>query len=144
MTAVIGRFSSHTFAVFRIIAGLMFAIHGSQKLFAFPGGQGPKGPLPPMMMAAGVIELAGGLLVAVGLLTGYAAFIASGEMAFAYFMAHASKGWNPVANKGELPVLYCFAFLYIAAHGAGIWSLDAALRGHAPVRATSSTGEVRP
>jgi putative oxidoreductase len=83
----------------------------------------------PLMVAAGVIELVGGLLIAIGLLTGWAAFICSGEMAVAYFKAHADPvlSW-PIMNKGELAVLYCFLFLYIAAHGAGIWSVDASRR----------------
>ncbi|MCI0547394.1 MAG: DoxX family protein, partial [Candidatus Rokubacteria bacterium] len=73
---------------------------------------------------AGIIELVGGLLVAVGLLAGYAAFIASGEMAGAFFTAHFPRGFWPILNTGELAVLYCFVFLYIASRGAGVWSID--------------------
>jgi len=104
----------------------MFAMHGSQKLFGWPG-DGNTVELASMMGLAGAIELVAGLLIAVGFLTGWAAFIASGEMAVAYFMAHAPQGWNPVMNEGEKAVLYCFLFLYIAAHGAGIWSVDAGM-----------------
>ncbi|MBV9067247.1 MAG: DoxX family protein [Acidobacteria bacterium] len=130
MAEVIGRFSAHTFALLRIIAGLMFAMHGTQKLFGYPpmpAGMG--GPLPPLMKVAGGIELVCGLLIAIGLFTGIAAFIACGEMAAAYFMGHASHGgfW-PLENKGELAVLYCFLWLFVAAHGAGIWSIDNAMR----------------
>jgi putative oxidoreductase len=130
MAELIGRFSAQTFALLRIIAGLMFAMHGSQKLLGWPPmPPGMAGPLPPLMKVAGGIELVGGLLIAIGLFTGIAAFIASGEMAAAYFMGHASHGpfW-PLENKGELAVLYCFVFLFIAAHGAGIWSIDNAMR----------------
>lgn len=94
------------------------------------------------MIAAGWIELLAGLLIALGLFAGIAAFIASGEMAVAYFMAHAPSGFWPVVNKGEMAVLYCFAFLYIAAHGSGRWSLDD-LRRPGPVteaRARPVTG----
>ncbi|MEA2339710.1 MAG: putative oxidoreductase [Thermoanaerobaculia bacterium] len=140
MAEVIGRFSAQTFALLRIIAGLMFAMHGTQKLFGWPPSdmmKGGGGGLPPLLMAAGVIELVCGLLIAIGFFTGIAAFIASGEMAVAYFMGHAAKGgfW-PIVNKGELAALYCFVFLFIAAHGAGIWSLDNVIRRKTPVVTT--------
>jgi len=116
------RFSPTAYALLRIISGLMFALHGSAKLFGFPESMG--GHLPPLMMVAGVIELVGGLMIALGLFASVAAFVSSGEMAVAYFMGHAAKGgfW-PTVNKGELAVLYCFVFLYIAATGPGIWSV---------------------
>ncbi len=82
-------------------------------------------PLASLMGFAGIVELVGGLLIAIGLFTSWAAFIASGQMAFAYFMAHAPKGTYPIENQGELAMLFCFVFLYIAAKGAGIWSVDA-------------------
>ncbi|HXG64931.1 MAG TPA: DoxX family protein [Blastocatellia bacterium] len=126
MERFLGKYSPYLYAILRIISGLMFAMHGSQKLLGWPEG-GPPGPLPPMMMAAGVIELVGGLLIAIGLLTSYAAFIASGEMAFAYFMAHAPRGLLPIMNQGELAVLYCFLFLYIASRGAVAWGVDTAI-----------------
>ena len=129
MAELIGRFSAQTFAILRIVAGLMFAMHGTQKLFGYPPmPKGMSGPLPPLMMVAGGIELICGFLIAIGFFTGIAAFIASGEMAAAYFMGHASHGFWPIENQGELAVLYCFLFLFIAAHGAGIWSVDNALR----------------
>ncbi|MEO8217712.1 MAG: DoxX family protein [Acidobacteriota bacterium] len=115
-------FSEQLFALLRIVAGLLFAIHGAQKLFGAMGGTQVHEPL---MVAAGVIELVCGLLVAGGLFTSVAAFLASGEMAAAFFKAHAPNGFNPVVNKGELAVVYSFLFLYIAARGSGLWSLDA-------------------
>jgi putative oxidoreductase len=130
MAELIGRFSAQTFAILRIVAGLMFAMHGTQKLFGYPPmPKGMSGPLPPLMMVAGGIELVCGILIAIGFFTGIVAFIASGEMAAAYFMGHASQGpfW-PLENQGELAVLYCFLFLFVAAHGASIWSVDNALR----------------
>lgn len=117
------RFAPHVFAILRIVAGLLFAMHGTQKLFGWPGSQEPTAD--ELMLAAGVIELVGGLLVAIGFYARLAAFVASGEMAAAYFKAHAAADLWPLLNRGELAVLYCFLFLYIAAHGAGIWSLDA-------------------
>ncbi|HEV7428364.1 MAG TPA: DoxX family protein [Thermoanaerobaculia bacterium] len=139
MAEVIGRFSAQTFALLRIVTGLMFAMHGTQKLLGWPPmPKGMSGPLPPLMKIGGGIELIGGLLIAFGLFTGIAAFIASGEMAVAYFMFHAPHGgfW-PIENQGELAALYCFVFLFIAAHGAGIWSIDNAIRGRRPVVTTS-------
>jgi putative oxidoreductase len=130
MAELIGRFSAQTFAILRIVAGLMFAMHGTQKLLGYPPmpkGMGG-GPLPPMLMVGGGIELVCGFLIAIGFFTGIAAFIASGEMAVAYFIGHASHGFWPIENQGELAVLYCFVFLFIAAHGGGIWSVDNALR----------------
>ena len=130
MVELIGRFSAQTFAILRIVAGLMFALHGTQKLLGYPPmPKGMSGPLPPLMMVAGGIELICGFLILIGFFTGIAAFIASGEMAVAYFTGHASRGgfW-PLENQGELAVLYCFLFLFIAAHGGGIWSVDNALR----------------
>ena len=127
MQRILGNYAPHLFALLRIVAGLLFAMHGSQKLFGFPGDGNPM-PLASMMGVAGIIELVGGILIAIGLFTGIAAFLASGQMAVAYFMAHAPKGSLPILNQGELAMLYCFLFLYIAAHGAGIWSIDAMTR----------------
>jgi putative oxidoreductase len=135
MNAMIGRFAPQLFAVLLIVAGLMFAMHGTQKLFGWPGGKEPAGAA--MMKVAGAIELVGGLLIAIGLFTGIAAFLCAGLMAAAYFMAHARQNFWPVLNQGELAALYCFLFLYIAAHGAGMWSVDAARnRGTASTAAT--------
>ncbi|RDV14512.1 DoxX family protein [Pontibacter diazotrophicus] len=125
MERFLGNYSPHLFAVLRIVAGLMFAMHGTQKLFGWPG-DGNTVDLVSMMGLAGIIEFVGGLMIAFGIFASWAAFIASGQMAVAFFMAHAPQGWNPLENEGEKAVLYCFLFLYIAAHGAGIWSFDAA------------------
>ena len=127
MEQFLGKYSSCLYATLRIIAGLMFAMHGSQKLFAWPGGNAPV-PLASLMGVAGLVELIGGVMIAFGFLTTYAAFIASGQMAVAYFKAHAPQGALPLLNRGELSVVYCFLFLYIAALGAGGWSLDAMMR----------------
>lgn len=118
------RFAPHAFALLRIVAGFLFLMHGTQKLLGWPGEGGGGASLPPMMLAAGIIELVGGALIAAGLFTRAAAFVASGQMAAAFFIAHFPNGWNPLLNKGELAALYSFLFLFVAAHGAGIWSLD--------------------
>lgn len=122
MERVLGRFAPQLYAIMRIVAGLLFACHGAQKLFGVLGGQ--QVPLASQFGLAGVIELVGGVMIAIGFLTGTVAFIASGEMAFAYFTAHMPRGGLPIQNGGELSVLYCFVFLYIAARGAGIWGVD--------------------
>ena len=109
------------------LAGVMFASHGAQKLLGAFGGPHPGTPAA-ILWTAGGIELLGGALLALGLFTRGAAFLASGLMAFAYFMAHASGGFFPIVNHGELAVVYCFLFLYIAARGAGPYSVDAAMR----------------
>lgn len=113
--------SEITFAALRIVAGLLFATHGAQKLFGILGGQ-PAGT--PLLVLAGVIEFAGGLLIALGLFTPVAAFVSSGEMAVAYFKAHAPHAFWPVVNKGELAVVYCFFFLYVSSRGAGPYRLS--------------------
>ena len=138
MAELIGRFSAQTFAILRIVAGLMFALHGTQKLLGYPPmPKGMSGPLPPLMMVAGVIELVCGFLILIGFFTGIAAFIASGEMAAAYFIGHAKGGFWPIENQGEMSVLYCFLWLFVAAHGAGIWSVDNILRRRTPVVTTA-------
>jgi putative oxidoreductase len=124
------RYSPQIYALLRLISGLMFAMHGTQKLLHWPPSDKMSGPLPPLMIVAGIIELVGGLLIAVGFLTKIAALISSGEMAVAFFMGHVMRSGSilPIVNQGELAVLYCFVFLYFAAAGAGIWSVDAAMR----------------
>jgi putative oxidoreductase len=122
----LGRHAERAYALLRIVAGLLFACHGAQKLFGALGGTAMTSN--PMMLVAGIIEFGGGLLIAIGLFTSWAAFLASGEMAVAYFMVHAKGGFWPIINKGELAVAYCFLFLYIAARGSGPYSVDAAMR----------------
>jgi len=128
MYQVIGRFTPQAFALLRIVSGLMFMIHGTSKLLGWPPSKMGTFSIASMPGIAGVIELVCGALIVVGLMTGIAAFIASGEMALAYFTVHAKGGFWPIQNQGELAVLYCFVFLYFAAHGGGIWSIDSVLR----------------
>ncbi len=109
---IAARFATPTYTLFRVVVGLLFACHGGQKLLGLFGGTRMTAPM----------------MVAAGLLAPFAAFIASGEMAVAYFHAHAPHALWPIVNHGELAVLYCFAFLLIAATGSGAWSLDAAFR----------------
>ena len=116
----------YAYAALRIVSGFLFLFHGLQKLFGMYGGSvQPVGTLP---WVAGAIELAGGLLILVGLFTSVVAFICSGEMAAAYFMAHFPKGAWPIENGGELAALYCFVFLFIAARGGGPLSADGMIR----------------
>lgn len=122
----LGRYADVGYALLRVVTGLMFALHGAQKLFGFLGPQMTSQTLP---LIAGVIEFVGGLMIALGFYAGWAAFVASGEMAVAYFMVHAPGGFWPTVNKGELAILYCFVFLHIATRGSGPYSLDSALRG---------------
>ena len=126
MERLIGRHSETIYSLMRLMVGLAFACHGAQKLFGAFGAQAATDK--PLMLVGGVIEFFGGLLVAIGLKASYAAFLASGMMAAAYFMAHAPGGFWPIVNKGELAVIYCFVFLYIASRGSGSISVDAALR----------------
>ncbi len=122
MTNPLQRFTDFLYAAFRVITGFLFAQHGAQKLFGlFEGHQATTAK----MLAAGTIEFYGGLLILFGLFTVPAAFLCSGQMAFAYFMSHAPRGFWPVMNKGELAALYCFLFLFMAAYGGGKYSLDA-------------------
>ena len=122
----LGKYSDWIYGIMRLVVGFLFACHGAQKLFGALGGQ--KALDNPLIATAGVIEFFGGTLVAIGLFAGWAAFLASGTMAVAYFMAHAPNGFWPIVNHGEPAVLYCFVFLYIAARGSGRFSVDGALR----------------
>ena len=122
------RYAPITYALFRIVFGFLFLAFGLQKMFGLFGGQ--QAALMSLQGAAGVIETVCGLLIMIGLFTKPAAFLASGEMAVAYFYIHARlMGITPLVNMGERSTLFCFAFLYIATRGAGIWSADHALRG---------------
>ena len=119
----------------RLVVGLLFACHGGQKILGFPpGGHGAGEGI---MYVGAIIELVGGLMIAVGLLTRIAAFISSGEMAVAYFMMHAKGGFYPIVNHGEAAVFYCFVFLFIFFYGPGCWSVDALIwKPAAPAAAT--------
>ncbi len=118
-------YTPQTYALLRMVAGFLFLWHGAQKLLHIPM---PPGMPPPSFVVAiaGPIELIGGFMVMIGLLTSWAAFLCSGLMAFAYWMVHGTQALLPIQNNGELAALYCFVFLYISAQGSGIWSVDAA------------------
>ena len=113
-------------ALLRIVVGVLFVCHGAQKIFGVFGGV-PPGTPEGIKWTAGLIELITGALMAIGLFTRPAAFLASGLMAAAYFMGHASGGFFPIVNHGELAVVYCFLFLYLSAAGPGAWSVDGTL-----------------
>lgn len=119
--------SPRVLSILRIMTGLLFLQHGLSKFFGFPVPFPVPAPLPPLLMAAGTIEIVAGVLIIFGLFTRPAAFIASGEMAIAYFMQHAPKSFYPLANNGEGAILFCFAFLYLVFAGPGPWSVDAVL-----------------
>jgi putative oxidoreductase len=116
-------------SIIRIVTAFLFMQHGGQKLFGFPAPQRNPFELFSLIGAAGMLELFGGFLILVGLATRPTAFLLSGFMAFAYFMAHAPKGFWPLVNGGELAIMYCFVFLYLAAAGGGDWSIDRVLSG---------------
>ena len=120
-------YADRIYALFRIVAGFLFMCHGLQKVFGVLGGQ--QQPIASLAGGAGVIEFVAGALIMIGFLTHWAAFLASGTMAVAYFMAHQPQGALPIQNQGELAALYAFVFLYIAARGSGPWSVDASMRG---------------
>jgi len=121
----LSSYNTQGYALMRIVVGFLFLWHGAQKLFDFPTPM-PAGVPAFILYIAGPIELFGGIMVMVGLFTRWTAFLASGQMAFAYWMAHGTKALLPIQNNGELAVLYCFVFLFIATQGGGIWSVDAA------------------
>ena len=141
------RYAPTTYALFRIVFGFVFLCFGLQKMFGWLGGNAA--PLMTMQGAAGVIETVTGFLIMIGFLTQFAAFIASGEMAVAFFYVHVGviamgqggaglpNGLHPLLNMGERATLFCFAFLYIASRGAGIWSVDGA-RTRTPARAAAA------
>ena len=130
----LSRYAPHLLALLRIFAGLLFLSHGLVKLFGFPAGAQPgQVPLSGLMGLGGVIELVTGLLLVLGLFTRPAAFVAAGQMAVAYWMFHAPSGFLPILNGGELAILYCFLFLYIAAAGPGAFALDREPRAAATV-----------
>jgi putative oxidoreductase len=119
----------HALAVLRIMTALLFIEHGLMKLVHFPAPQpGAPDPLPSLLLAAAIIEVAGGALIGMGLFTRVAALLCSGEMAAGYFMVHAPKSFWPAINQGDAAILFSFIFLYLIFAGPGAWSLDARLR----------------
>jgi len=132
----LNRFADPFYCIMRLVVGLMFACHGLDKIF---GTFSPKAEaLPTLMAVGGWVEIVCGFLVAFGLLTRLAAFVASGEMAVAFFMMHAPKGLIPYLNKGELAVVYCFVFFYIFLRGSGAWSIDAMMSKRKTTAATAA------
>ena len=129
----LSRWQPQLLAILRIVAGLLFLEHGLSKFLGFPVPF-PVHPLPTILLAAGVIECVAGFLITVGLFTRIAAFIASGEMAVAYWMMHFPKSPWPLANMGEAAILFCFVFLYLAAAGPGVWSIEVMTTKNEPIR----------
>ena len=117
------RFADPFYCIMRFVVGIMFACHGLDKIFGTFAGKTEA--LPPLMVVGGWVEIIAGFLIGFGLLTRIAAFVASGEMAVAFFMMHAKTSFIPYVNKGELAVVYCFIFFYIFLRGPGTWSIDA-------------------
>ena len=125
MPAFLAPHAERVYALMRIVVGFLFLCHGAQKLFGLFGGTSGEMPAA-LLWTAGLIEFLGGALVMVGLQAGWAAFLASGTMAVAYFMVHQPQALFPIENRGELAALYCWVFLFIATRGSGTWSVDAA------------------
>ncbi len=126
LEAIAAAWAPRLLSVLRIMSGLLLLQHGTGKLLKFPAGVVPANfSIATMPGYAGVIEFVCGILLVIGLFSRPAAFLASGMTAVAYFMAHAPQGFFPILNRGELAVLYCFVFLYLAAAGPGPWSVDA-------------------
>ena len=124
MSALLATWSPRLLSVLRIVTAFLFTAHGTQKLLDFPVARAFPLELWSLVGAAGMLELVGGTLFLIGLYTRPVAFVMSGLMAFAYFIAHAPQDFWPIVNRGELAVLYCFVFLYFAAAGGGPWSID--------------------
>jgi putative oxidoreductase len=131
------RIAGLTHALLRIVSGLIFIHPGAMKLLGWFGGMPAGVPMTPLLYAAGIIELFGGFLIMIGLFTRPVAFIASGEMAFAYFMGHFPHGFWPIQNHGEPAVLFCFIFLFLWGNGAGPFSVDQWLKNRRRGRSTS-------
>ena len=137
----LATWSPRVLSVLRIMVGLLFLEHGMSKYFSFPVS--PSTGVAPMSLSGinGMIELVGGVLIVLGLFTRPVAFILAGDMAFAYFIAHAPRGFFPLLNAGELAIIYCFVFFYLAVAGGGVWSLDHLRAGNkAPQAAWRTSG----
>ena len=129
MMNFLARFKDHTLTALRVMAGFMFMLHGAQKLFGFLLREGGStASLLSLRGFAGVLEFFGGLAILLGLFTQTVAFVLCGQMAVAYFMSHFPRSFWPIVNRGELAVLYCFVFLFLATSGGGKWSLDQLIR----------------
>jgi putative oxidoreductase len=130
--------SPYPLAALRIMSALLLMAHGTMKLFAFPAAMPMEINLVSLMGLAGILEVFGGALLAVGLFTRPVAFVLSGFMAVAYFMAHAPQSFYPVLNQGDAAILFCFVFFYLVFAGAGAFSLDALRQGRAGGLAAST------
>ncbi len=124
LDSVCAAWAPRILSVLRIVTAFLFMQHGLQKLFDFPAPPGLPVELMSLIGLAAILEVVGGVLMLIGLFTRPVAFILSGQMAFAYFIAHAPQGFWPILNDGELAALYCFVFLYLAFAGGGAWSVD--------------------
>ena len=132
MKSIYSVWTPRMLSILRVVVALLFMQHGAQKLFDMPSSsQGGTVELLSMIGIAGILEFFGGLLVLLGLCTRPVAFILSGEMAVAYFMVHSPQSFWPIVNRGEMAVLYCFVFLYLAFAGGGVWSIDNLRKGNA-------------
>lgn len=133
--SVLARWSPQALAVLRIVTALLFLEHATMKFLAFPAPMpGMAGGLPPLLIAAGIVETCTSVLIVLGLFTRWAALLASGEMAIAYFMVHLPQSFWPALNMGEPAILFCFVFLYLAFAGPGAWALDNARGARPPIR----------
>jgi putative oxidoreductase len=121
----LGKFTKEIYAIMRVIIAILYTSHGVQKLFGALGGHIAHSP---KLIIAGIIELICGIMIGLGFKTRIAAFIASGEMAYAYFTVHYPGGFWPIMNGGEKAVFYCFVFLFMASYGSGSWSIDSLLK----------------
>jgi putative oxidoreductase len=134
----LSKYAPHALAVLRIVTALLFIEHGTAKLFGFPAMAGPGsagGSLPPILLLAAILEVFGGLAILVGFFTRSAAFMLSGLMAVAYWMAHVPKGgFVPLTNGGDAAVLFCFIFLYLVFAGPGAWSIDGSVGSSRPTQ----------
>lgn len=144
MTSIEGRYAPQALSLLRIVAALLFLLHGTSKLVNFPPFPMPLPQVGELLWIGAVLEVVGGLLLLVGLFSRPVAFILSGEMAVAYWMFHAPRSTFPSVNQGEPAILFCFIFLLIAAAGAGPWSLDARRRKPAFEIEDRETGEPMP
>lgn len=129
MIQILDAWTPRLLSILRIVTAFLFMQHGGQKLFGFPAPQRSAFDPFSLIGVAGILELFGGLLILVGFATRPTAFLLCGLMAFAYFIAHAPRGFWPLLNGGELAVMYCFVFLYLSVAGGGAWSVDHVLAG---------------
>ena len=124
MENILNAWKTRFLSVMRMVTAFLFMQHGGQKLFGYPAAQRYEFDILSLSGVAGVLELFGGFLVFIGFVTRPTAFVLSGLMAFAYFIAHAPRGFWPILNGGELAIMFCFVFLYLSVAGGGEWSVD--------------------